>query len=66
MQISKVTNHAEFAELLQDTLTELMRLTVGPDEEQAAGTTADRIPRPKPYRLKYFCVRAIEKDHSKQ
>lgn len=49
---------ADFAKLLQDTLTELMRLTVGSMEEQ----TARGVPRElrlEPYRLEYFCVRAV-------
>lgn len=61
MQISKVVNPAHFATLLQNTLAELMRLTVGSTEEQSERAVPEEL-RLEPYRLEYFSVRAVEKD----
>ena len=54
-------NLADFAKLLQDTLTELMRLTVGSTAEQRARGVPEEL-RLEPYPLEYFCVRAMQID----
>lgn len=54
-------NLADFAKLLQDTLTELMRLTVGSTAEQRARGVPEEL-RLEPYPLEYFCVRAVQID----
>ncbi len=59
VQVIEGVDLAYFAELLQDTLTELMRLTVGTTDKQRERRVPPELRR-KPYRREYFCVRAVE------
>lgn len=54
-----------YASLLQATLDALVKVTVGENSTQHGGSVPegyDRVERPSTYKLKAFCIKAMQSD----
>lgn len=61
-QVLNIGGYNTYAKLLQATLEELVRITVGEDNgpagrPPAASVAAVTLPRPRAYELEWFCLR---------